>query len=185
MSSISILLHSECERCSISCADILQICQVHIGVHDSKLDRLLPYDILSLMSLRFFASRSLSGPDLTRRDLITLDHISILCADITIEPFTTAEGQYTTIQRAIAYPWDEIAVICAAQAGFVRLQLRFRSRADLLEFMEVWRTSLDKLEGRVSLFYGYDNFGEAEYAVDFHTMEDLGGASMLLFQRIL
>ncbi|KAI0768366.1 hypothetical protein BC629DRAFT_866260 [Irpex lacteus] len=34
--------------------DILQICQVHFGVHDSKMGRLLLYDILSLMRLRFF-----------------------------------------------------------------------------------------------------------------------------------
>lgn len=41
--------------------------------------------------------------------------------------------------------------------------------------MQVQRAALNMLEGRVSLFYGSDVDCEAEYAADFHTIEDLGG----------
>lgn len=69
----------------------------------------------------------------------------------------------------MAYPWEEIVELCAAQEGFMQLQLEFGSRDHLVRFMEARRVALAKLAGRVSLFYAKE--GEI-HAADFETLAE-------------
>ncbi|KAI0798465.1 hypothetical protein BC629DRAFT_1438918 [Irpex lacteus] len=77
------------------------------------------------------------------------------------------------MQYIMVYPWEHIAELCAAQEGFMRLQLEFDCHDRLLQFMEARRINLKKLDGRIALFYRAE--GEFEvHAADFETLVDLG-----------
>lgn len=113
-----------------------------------------------------------------RNPIVIIDHISILCAHIKLS--AGKSGRPTTSHSSnrlpdrLAYPVE----LCAAQTGFLRLQLRFENYDDLVQFMETQRTTLDKLDVRVALFYCTE--GSQLRAADFETLEDLGGTPMLL-----
>lgn len=117
-----------------------------------------------------------------RNPIVIIDHISILCAHIKL---SAGEPRRPTISRSfnrlpdrVAYPSEKIVELCAAQTGFLRLQLRFENYEDLVQFMATQRTALDKLDGRVALFYCTEEWQLR--AADFETLEDLGGTPMLL-----
>lgn len=115
---------------------------------------------------------------------ITVDCISAICIII-----GSSSRQWTRISADVSFPgtetqeasvfvWKEIGNACAAQDNFIRLQLQFQSYDDLVQFIEAQQAELAKLNGRIGLFYFEPGDGNI-YAVDFETMENLGGTPLL------
>lgn len=121
-----------------------------------------------LMNLTFYASQPM--PD--RVHITTVDRICALSVEISTDKSSDIGNPFIGMQYALSCPWEEITSFCAAQEGFLRLQLKFESHDHLVQFIEAQRTALIKLDGRVSLFY---TKGDRTRAVDFKTLADLRG----------
>ncbi len=135
-------------------------------------------------SVSFQLYTSLSVEDLADGDgAIAVDKICAICVfiDPSGKEYYPAESPSNKMQPIIAYPWEEIVRICTLQNGFVRLQLEFRHRNDLVELMEAHLSSFAQLSGRIGLFYGVGQYG-AMHAVDPETLVDLSskGTPVLL-----
>lgn len=105
---------------------------------------------------------------------IVVDHISVLCACTSFNRESSTAGRSSSgLPNSVAYPWAEIVGLCAAQTGFIRLQLEFESHDHLVQFMEAQRAALDKLNGRIALFYWANNWSYR--AADFVSLADVGG----------
>lgn len=105
-----------------------------------------------------------------------VDHIAVMCVSIkSLEVSYSQHEASTYISRVVtAYPWKDIANLCAGHEGFTQLQLHFTSRDDLIHFMETRRAVLAGLAGRISVFYR----AEEDYklhAADYATLADIGG----------
>lgn len=125
--------------------------------------------ILHEISLAFYKSHvEISGTNVN--DSIVVDHISIICAQI--KYFRSSIGV------RVAFPWEEVVRLCAAQPAFTRLQLLFLSHDQLVQFMETQRAALDMLNGRISIFY---NAKTGTRAADYETLADIGGTHVLLY----
>lgn len=116
---------------------------------------------------------------------LVFDNISALCARV----YSTKKSSITTAGRSsdvppdhVLDPWIEVVRLCAAQSGFMRLQLEFQSHNHLVQFAVAQRAALDKLQvdsdGRIALFYSAAQDNSIR-AADFETLADLGGTLLL------
>ncbi len=151
--------------------DLIKICTMSAG--EDVPDR--PYSTeTSSIQFRFYSSQL--PPDFSQ--VMTVDSFCVISVEIEIQKPTEEGTSSTGMQYVMACPWEEIVDICAAQEGFIRLQLGFGSHAHLAEFMEAKRTTLGKLDSRISVFFRTEDYKTR--AADFKTSADLGGKSALL-----
>lgn len=138
-------------------------------------------ELLSDIQLVFYGTQTVPIPLTNVSNPIAIDSISMLFAHIPAQPTTEPSNvghPSNGLHSHTAYPWAEIVALCAAQPGFVRLQLGCGSLDHLVQFMEAERAAFGKLHGRIALFY-YAKDGGLR-AADFETLADLGGTSVLL-----
>ncbi len=133
---------------------------MEIEEYEPTNERALRYEI----QLAFYGSQ-MAIPATDDGNSLAVDCISVLCIRI-----KQRESNGTLNQ---SYPWAEVAGLCAAQEGFIRMQLQFESHECLVEFMEAQRAALGKLHGRITLFY-YAKDGNFR-AADLETLADVGG----------
>ncbi len=133
--------------------------------------------------MRFYGSWPVAVRD-ERLNLVVIGKISVLCAYISSSRQSSTADDLPTgaMQYIMACPWEQIVELCAAQERFMRLQLEFDNHDDLLQFMDARRIALEKLDGRIALFYrAKDAFGV--HAADFETLADLGSTSVLSYPK--
>ncbi|KAI0798648.1 hypothetical protein BC629DRAFT_1501535 [Irpex lacteus] len=147
------------------------ICTTTIKEYKPAVDGLLPK-----IRLVFFGAPAVI-PVTNISDSIVIDSISFILARIraqsTTEPSNVGHSS-DELPNTIASPWPEIVGLCAAQPGFMRLQLEFGSHDHLVQSMEAQCAALGKLHGRVALFYYAKN--EGLRAADSETLADKGDA---------
>ncbi|KAI0798626.1 hypothetical protein BC629DRAFT_236212 [Irpex lacteus] len=123
-------------------------------------------------SIQFTFYSSQLPPDFSQ--VMTVDSFCVISVEIDIQKPPEEGTSSTGMQYVMACPWEEIVDICAAQEGFIRLQLGFGSHAHLAEFMEAKRTTLGKLDSHISVFFRTEDYKTR--AADFKTLADLGDA---------
>lgn len=123
--------------------------------------------------------------------ILTVEHIHILCIYVlaygTISTEPPPESAFHDpsigIQQVVAYPWEDMVGVWAEQEGFMRLQMTFESHDGLVQFMQVQRAALSKLNGRIGLFYYYHS--EPHFlkliAADFENLDELPGGMLVFF----
>lgn len=117
--------------------------------------------------------------------IVTVERISVLCIHVFTEINSTSptpNDPSAGMQHVVTtYPWEDIIEICAEQEGFMRLQLTFESHDNLDQFIQAQRTALNRLNGRVCLFYQMNVTESPVVAIDLETLKDLPGGTLVLF----
>ncbi len=136
--------------------------------------------LLSEIELVFYGTQAMIPvTNVSDPIVVMVDSISILCAYIASTEGLTTAGRTSNVALPThpPYSWAEIVGLCAAHAGFLRMQLQFESHEYLVQFMEAQRAALGKLAGRIALLYWAKD--RHLHAADFETLADLGGTAVL------
>ncbi|KAI0798655.1 hypothetical protein BC629DRAFT_1501578, partial [Irpex lacteus] len=133
----------------------------------------------SVIQLAFYGTQAVIPVTIVRDYVVVIDSISVLSARIYSQPTTKLPSNVghpsNELSSHAADPWPEIVGLCAAQPGFMRLQLEFDSHDHLVQVMEAQRAALGKLDGRIALFYLNEEKSSRKLrAADFETLADLG-----------
>lgn len=146
-------------------AALQQICSIDVGMYKG---------VLPSLDLSFYASFPVIRATPGDIHFTLLDDIALICASLGPIPRPYSEaGPGVPSSSEIQQLWQ--AIIGVFQQGDdMRLQLTFKSRDELIYFMEGQRAMLAELGNRVSLFHEIRSQKDAR-AVNFGTLTDIGG----------